>query len=169
MTNMICVGSIAGAYGVHGEVRIKSFCAVPEAIQDYSPLISEDGTQEFSLALIGHVKSGFSARIVGVETKEQADALRGVQLFTPRDQLPSLPDDEFYYSDLVGLDVQDTGGETIGTVASVDNHGADDLLEVRLVGGGETALIPFTKAIVPTIDMEKGLLVIDPPEGLLPQ
>ncbi len=169
MTDLICVGSIAGAYGVRGELRIKSFCADPEAIQDYSPLVSEDGTQDFALALIGRIKSGFSARIVGVDTKEQADALKGTQLFARRDQLPALPDDEYYYSDLIGLSVRDTGGAVIGTVASVDNHGADDLLEVRLATGGETALIPFTKSIVPTVDMEKRLLVIDPPEGLLPQ
>ena len=75
------------------------------------------------------VKNGFAARIVDVDTKEQADALKGVQLYALRDDLPSLPDDEFYHADLIGLEVFDTGGTLLGRVKAVQNYGADDLLE----------------------------------------
>ena len=126
----IIVGAIAGAFGVHGEVRLKSFCADPEAIGDYSPLTSEDGARTFELTLTRAIKNGFTARIGGVDTKEEADALKGVTLFADRDQLPSLPDDEFYHADLIGLSVLDTGGTVLGTVRNVLNHGAGDLLEV---------------------------------------
>ncbi len=166
MTEKIVVGAIAGAYGVRGEVRIKSFCATPEDIETYAPLTDEAG-RVYTLALVGPIKNGFSARIVEVSSKEAADALKGTQLLAERDQLPNLPDDEFYHTDLMGLSVVDVGGAEIGTVKTVQNHGADDLLEVTLKGGAATALVPFTKAVVPTVDLEAGRIVIDPPEGLL--
>jgi ribosomal 30S subunit maturation factor RimM len=84
MTEQICVGAIAGSYGVRGEVRLKSFCAIPEDIEAYSPLSNEDGTQSYTLVLVRAIKNGFTARVGGVETKEQADALKGLRLFAPR-------------------------------------------------------------------------------------
>lgn len=168
MSDMICVGAIAGAYGVRGEVRVKSYCAVPEDIENYNPLLSEDGKRSFTLAILRPIKNGFSARITEVSTKEQADALRGVTLFAQRDQLPSLPDDEFYHADLIGLEVFDTGGTLLGRVKSVQNHGADDLLELQLNGSSATTFLPFTKAIVPTVDLATGRIVTDPPFGILP-
>lgn len=163
---MICVGVISGSYGVHGELRVKSFCATPEDIETYSPLSTEDGRRSFALALIRPMKNGFVARIADVATKEQADALRGTQLFARREQLPTLPDDEYYYSDLTGLDVFDTGGTLLGQVKSVQNHGAADLLEVHVAGATATVLVPFTMAIVPTVDLAARRIVTDPPEGL---
>ncbi|MEO9683121.1 MAG: ribosome maturation factor RimM [Tateyamaria sp.] len=162
----ICVGVISGSYGVNGEVRIKSFCAQPDDIETYSPLSSEDGTRKFTLALIRPMKAGFVARIADVASKEQGDALKGVKLFAHRDQLPNLPDDEYYYSDLTGLTVYDTGGVVLGQVKTVHNHGAGDLLEVQLPGASATVLIPFTKADVPTVDLATGRIVADPAEGL---
>ncbi len=165
MTDRVVVGAIAGAYGVRGEVRIKSFCAVPEGIETYSPLTDESGRQ-YDVALLGPIKNGFSARVVQIETKEEADALKGTALYARRDQLPSLPDDEFYHADLIGLTVSDTGGGVLGTVKAVHNHGADDLLEVQRPDSSATVLIPFTSAIVPTVDLDAGRIVADPPEGL---
>jgi len=168
-TDKVCVGAISGSYGVRGEVRVKSFCAVPEDIETYSPLTDEGGTREFTLALLHPVKNGFSARITQVATKEDADALKGVQLFARRDQLPSLPDDEYYHSDLMGLDVYDTGGTLLGRVKTVQNHGADDLLELQLAGSSATTFLPFTKSGVPTVDLAARRIVADPPDGILPE
>ncbi len=166
MSDLICVGAVAGAYGVRGEVRIKSFCAVPENIETYSPLLSEDGTRSFSLSLTRKIKNGFAARLGGIETKEQADAARGLQLFTQRDRLPNLPDDEFYHTDLIGLDVLDTGGTLLGKVRAVQNHGAGDLLEIHGPALNGTVLLPFTRSAVPTVDLETGRIIADPPDGL---
>jgi|TARA_X000000950_G_C13784572_1_gene606616 16S rRNA processing protein RimM len=168
VSDKISVGAISGAYGVRGELRIKSYCAVPEDIESYSPLSSEDGTRSFNLALVRPVKNGFVARITDVTSKEEADALRGTVLFAQRDQLPSLPDDEFYHTDLIGLEVYDTGGTLIGKVKTVQNHGADDLLETQLAGSAQTVFLPFTKAAVPTVDLATGRIIADPPEGILP-
>lgn len=160
----VCVGALAGSFGVQGEVRLKSFCAEPSAIADYGPLWTEDGSQSFKIKLTRPVAGGFGARLAGVTTKEQADALKGVQLYADRARLPKLPDDEFYHSDLIGLTVADTGGRVLGKVAAVQNHGAGDILEVT--GGAKALLIPFTLAIVPTVDLAAGRIVVDLPEGL---
>lgn len=169
MTDMICVGAIAGSYGVRGELRVKSYCAVPEDIETYTPLWSEDRSRQFALAILRPVKNGFAARIAEVNSKEEADALRGTALYAERDQLPSLPDDEYYHADLIGLSVYDTGGVLLGTVKTVQNHGADDLLELQLAGSSATTFLPFTKAAVPTVDLASGRIVADPPHGVLPE
>lgn len=166
MSDLICVGAIAGAFGVNGEIRLKSFCAIPEDIVSYSPLTTEDASQSYTIALARPINNGFAARLGGVTSKEQADALRGTRLFARRDQLPSLPDDEYYYTDLVGLEVLDTGGTLLGHVKSVLNHGAADLLEIHGDGLKDTVLLPFTLAAVPTVDLTKGRIIADPPDGL---
>ncbi|MEM7520366.1 MAG: ribosome maturation factor RimM [Pseudomonadota bacterium] len=169
MSDLIPVGAIAGAYGVRGEVRVKSYCAVPEDIERYNPLSSEDGKTHFALAILRPIKNGFAARIAQVATKEQADELRGTTLFARRSEMPSLPDDEFYHADLIGVAVYDTGGVLLGVVKTVQNHGADDLLELQLTGGAATVFLPFTKAAVPTVDLAAGRIVADPPLGILPE
>lgn len=167
-SDLICVGAIGGAFGTRGEVRLKSFTAEPSAIADYAPLFSADGATSWSVTITRPVKNGFAARLSGVSSKEEADALRGTRLFVPRDRLPSLPDDEFYHADLIGLEVHDTGGAPLGRVKSVQNNGADDLLELVVPGLSATVLLPFTRAAVPTVDLAAGRIVADPPDGLFP-
>ncbi|MEC3860777.1 ribosome maturation factor RimM [Mesobacterium sp. TK19101] len=166
MAELICVGAIAGAFGVQGEVRLKSFTADPEAIANYGPLSTEDGATRFEVELTRAIKNGFAARLSGVATKEQADALKGTRLYAPREVLPSLPDDEFYHADLIGLTVFDTGGAELGRVKAVLNHGAGDILELTVPGNSATVLLPFTLAIVPTVDLSSERIVADPPDGL---
>lgn len=165
--NRVCVAALAGAFGVRGEVRLKSFCANPGDVASYGPLESEDGTRAFEVTLGKPLKNAFSARLSGVSTKEQADALRGTRLYLDRSLLPDLDDDEYYHADLIGLAVFDTGGTEIGTVHTVMDHGAGDLLELRVPGASNTVLLPFTRAAVPTVDVAGGRIIADPPEGLL--
>lgn len=164
----VVVGSIAGAFGVRGEVRLKSYCSDPEAIAEYTPLYTKDGRSFPVVVLTGITNNGLTAHMDGIVTKEDADALKGTELFASRDVMPDLPDDEFYYTDLIGLSVFDTGGNDLGTVKTVVNHGATDLLEVTKMGYRDTVLLPFTKAAVPTVDIAAGRIVADPPEGLFP-
>lgn len=163
MSDLICVGAIAGSFGVSGEVRLKSFCSEPTDIASYGPLRTEDG-REFSITLTRPVSGGLGARLKGINTKEQADALRGTSLFVPRNRLPSLPDDEFYHADLIGLAAYDTGGALIGKVTAVYNHGAGDILEISPTSHKSALLLPFTMAIVPNVDLAAGRIVVDLPE-----
>lgn len=162
-TDRICVGAIAGAFGVKGEVRLKSFCAEPSDIAGYGPLMTEDGKRSFTVRLTRPVTGGLGARLSGVATREDAEALKGVTLWAPRTALPSLPDDEFYHADLIGLEVVDTGGQVLGRVRAVFDHGAGDILEV--VGGAQILLLPFTRAVVPTVDLTARRIVADPPDS----
>ena len=163
MTDRTCVGAIGGAFGVRGEVRLKSFCTAPEDIAAYGPLTTEDGARRFTVTLTRPVTGGLGARLSGVETKEQADALKGVTLWADRAALPSLGDDEFYHADLIGLTVADTGGAVLGTVRAIHDYGAGDILEVA--GPSGVLLIPFTRAAVPTVDLAAGRIVADPPDS----
>ncbi|MES2913727.1 MAG: ribosome maturation factor RimM [Pseudomonadota bacterium] len=164
MSDLICVGAIAGAFGVAGEVRLKSFCSEPTDIAAYGPLMSEDGSRDYHVTLTRPVAGGLGARIQGVSTKEQADALRGTSLYVPRDRLPRLPDDEFYHADLIGLSAYDPGGAMIGKVTAVYNHGAGDILEISPAGHKSALLLPFTLAIVPNVDLAAGRIVVDLPD-----
>lgn len=165
----VIVGALGGAFGVQGEVRLKSFCADPASIADYVPLYTEDGRAFDQVVITGQLKNAFSARISGIVSKEDADALRNTTLYADRSVMPPTEDDEFYYTDLIGLAVVDTGGAPLGIVKTVFDHGAGDLLEITLPGSSETVLLPFTQAAVPTVDLTAGKIVADPPEGLFPE
>lgn len=168
-TDRVIVGSFGGSFGVKGEVRLKSFCSDPAAIADYVPLYSEDGRAFAQIVLTGQLKNGFSAQVSGIITKEDADALRNVTLYADRSAMPPAEDDEYYYADLIGLTVKDTGGATLGVVKTVVDHGAGDLLEITLPGASETTFLPFTQAAVPTVDLAAKTIIADPPEGLFPE
>ena len=162
----IIVGSIAGAFGVHGDVRLKSYCAEPAAIAEYTPLTRGDGATITTIVVKGMAKGALIARVDGITTKEEADAVKGVDLYAQRNQLPSLPDDEFYHADLIGLVAFDTGGAELGRIKAVQSNGADDLLEITAPSLKDSVLVPFTRAIVPTVDLATGRVIIDPPGGL---
>jgi len=167
MTDRICIAAIAGAFGVRGEVRLKAFTATPEDVAAYGAVTTEDAAQSFTITLSGQTTKGaFIARLSGIATKEQAEALKGTRLYVDRTRLPNLPDDEYYHADLIGLEVYDTGGTLLGTVKSVLNHGASDILEVQVPGLPAPALLPFTLEAVPTVDLIAGRIIADPPDGV---
>lgn len=162
----VCLGAIAGAFGVRGEVRLKSFCADPAAIASYGPLETEDGRRRLAVTLTGAAGGALVARLSGVATREDAEALRGTRLYADRAALPAPEEDEYYHADLIGLAVQDSGGRPLGRVQAVLNHGAGDLLEIAAPGLKAPLLLPFTRAVVPTVDLAAGVIVADPPEGI---
>jgi 16S rRNA processing protein RimM len=160
----ICVAEIGGAHGIRGEVRLKSFTAVPDAITRYGPLESDDG-RRFEIAALRPTKGLFIARLKGVGDRNAAEALRSLKLYVPRTRLAPPEPDEFYHADLIGLDVFDTTGRALGRIVAVPNYGAGDLLEIAPADGRPPVLLPFTKAAVPTVDMAARRIVADPPAG----
>lgn len=168
---MVLVGAITGPHGVKGEVKVKTFTAEPSAVAAYGPLFDAKGQRRFDLTLHGKGagkgggggKGIVVARIAGIEGRDQAEALKGQQLFVPRAALPKLADDEeFYLADLVGLAVEDRDGAILGRVTEVQNHGAGDFVTVE--GGPQGAFdLSFTKAFVPLVDLAAGRIVADLP------
>jgi 16S rRNA processing protein RimM len=161
------LGVFGAAQGVRGEVRIKSFTADPKAIGAYGALTDAAGARVFAFESLRALKDEMLvARVKGVSTREAAQALNGVELFARREQLPPPGEDEFYYDDLVGLAAVTREGSRLGRVVALSNFGAGDILEIALEGGGETLVLPFTKAVAPEIDFAAGRIVIEPPREI---
>lgn len=161
----VCLGVVVGARGLKGDLRIKSFTQRPEDIAAYGTLEDEAGDRRFALSVSGQAKGVVIARAKGVDDRTAAEKLKGVRLYVDRSVLPPPDEDEFYLSDLIGLRAEGPDGD-LGTVRTVADFGAGDVLEIT-GGGFGTVMVPFTKAIVPVVDIAGGRLVIDPPEGLL--
>ena len=161
----VCVAQIGAPVGVRGEVRVKPFTAEPDAVARYGPLESEDGARRFEVIAARPAKDMLAVRFRGVDTRDAAEALRNLRLYVPRERLDPPEEDEFYHADLIGLDAVGLDGSLIGKVTAVPNFGAGDLIEIAPAGGGPSVLLPFTRAGVPEIDLARGRLVVDPPEG----
>jgi 16S rRNA processing protein RimM len=162
----LCVGIVTGAHGVRGAVRLKSFTAEPESIAAYGPLEDEKGERRFALRLVGSAKGVLIAVIPGIDDRDRAEALRGLRLYLRRSALPPPDEDEYYHADLIGLAVTLADGTALGTVRAVHDLGAGDTLEVERLAG-PPVMVPFTRAVVPVVDLDAGRLFIDPPPGLL--
>jgi 16S rRNA processing protein RimM len=162
----VCVGVITGAHGVQGAVRIKSFTADPNDVAHYGPLEDETGERRFPVRLVGSAKGVVIARLPGIADRDRAEALRGLRLYLPRAALPPTADEEYYHADLIGLEAALGDGTSIGQVRAVHDFGAGDTLEIERPIG-PPAMVPFTRAIVPIVDLAAGRLVLDPPPGLI--
>ena len=157
----VLVGVFGAPQGLKGELRIKSYTGEPRDVGAYGPLTAGDGRRAFTLLSLRPLKDDMLvARVEGVEDRDAAARLTNTELFVPRDRLPPPEPDEFYHVDLVGLRAEDEDGAALGRVRGIENHGAGDILEVVPDRPGETLLVPFTLAFVPTIDFESGRLVV---------
>ncbi|MFC5508791.1 MULTISPECIES: ribosome maturation factor RimM [Hyphomicrobiales] len=163
--DLILLGVIGAAHGIKGEVRIKAFTGDPLAIADYGPLTDEKG-RRFEIAEIRPAKEVVVARLKGITSREAAESLNGVNLYVARDRIPAPEDeDEFLQADLIGCAVVGPDGVVLGTVTTVANYGAGDLLDI-LLPDGRSVLMPFTKAFAPRIDIAARRIEAVPPEGL---
>jgi 16S rRNA processing protein RimM len=157
----VLLGRITGAHGLKGEVKIAAFTAAPEDIAAYGALTGADGAREFHIASFRVAPGGsIVARLRGVSDRDQAEAMRGVDLYAPRSALPPPDEDEYYYSDLIGLQAVSPEGEAVGEIVAVQNFGAGDLLEVRFASERQPVLIPFDGAHVPRVDVEAGRVTV---------
>jgi 16S rRNA processing protein RimM len=163
-SRLIALGVFGAPQGVRGEVRVKSYTSDPKAIAGYGVLT--DGRDErFVLESVRLLKDDMLvARVGGVASREAAAALTGTELFARREQLPPPGEDEFYYDDLIGLAAMTRDGVTLGRVVALTNYGAGDILEIMPEAGGESVLLPFTKAVAVAIDFPGGRILIESPD-----
>lgn len=160
---LLLVARVAGAFGVKGEIRITTFTDDPLALARYKALLRRDGSTALTITSARIAKSGVVARAKEVATREEAEALRGLQLFISRDILPPPEEDEFYLADLIGMAIVAPDGAAIGSVKSVHDFGAGDLIEVLPEGGGATWWLSFTREAVPEVRLADRVLVAVPP------
>ena len=162
----ICVGAIAGAHGVRGEVRIKPFTETPDAVAAYGDVHTEDGSCVFKITRFRIAKGMVIAALDGVKNRNQAEELKGTRLYVSRENLPVPDEDEFYHTDLIGLSAELDDGSNFGEVIAVHDFGAGDILEIRRADGEANLLLPFTVDAVPRVDLAKHTVFITLPEEI---
>ena len=156
----IALAAVAGAHGVKGELRLKLFTDSIDSLSRHSKL--SVGGAERQLLSIRDGKMAV-ARFEGIADRAAAEALRGSLVEVDRSSLPPLEEDEYYHADLIGLDAVTTANEPLGRVLAIHNFGAGDIIEIAPPQGA-TMLLPFTNAVVPTVDLAGGRVVIELPE-----
>jgi 16S rRNA processing protein RimM len=162
MAAPICVARIGAAHGVRGAVKLWTFTEDPLAVKRYGPLATKDGARAFEVATAREAKGHLVATLKGVATREDAERLNGIELYIARDKLPATDADEYYHADLIGLAAVSSAGEPIGRVIAIHNFGAGDIIEIA-PPHGTTMLLPFTNAVVPTVDLANDRVVVELP------
>jgi len=163
MSNDVLLGVVIGAQGLKGEVKVKTFTETAEKLGAYGPLHTKDG-RKFVVAKARAAKDIGVVQFEGISMRDEAESLKGVELYVSRSALPRGEEHEFYHADLIGLRAEDEVGRAIGKVIALHNFGAGDVIEIEREDGGGTVLMPFTREIVPAIDIAEGRIVIAAPE-----
>lgn len=158
---LVIMGKIAGAYGIKGWVKVMSFTHPPEKILRYRPWqLLKDGQPQ-----VVKVKSGkphgktLVAWLEGIDDRNQAELLNGYEIAIERQQLPKLDNNEYYWSDLIGLKVINLQGIEFGVVTSLVETGANDVLVVQ---GERERLVPWIlEQVIIKVSLEEGLMTVD--------
>jgi 16S rRNA processing protein RimM len=156
----ILVGEIGRPHGVRGLVKLRSFTADPAAIAEYGPLTDASGMHRYAITVL----ADDLARIDGVNDRDAAQRMTGTRLYVERRQLPPPAPDEFYLADLIGLRAETPAGQSLGTVRAVEDHGAGCFI---VLDGPPERLLPFSRAVVPEVDLAGGRLVVEPPAEIV--
>jgi 16S rRNA processing protein RimM len=165
MPTQICVARIGAAHGVRGAVKLWTFTEDPLAVQSYGLLMTKDGARQFEIANVREAKDHLVATFKGIATRNDAEKLNGIELYVPREKLPATDDGEYYHADLIGLAAVNAADEPLGHIIAIHNFGAGDIIEIAPPKGA-TMLLPFTNAVVPTVDIEGGRVVIELPQEI---
>ena len=165
MPDRICIARIGAAHGVRGAVKLWPFTEDPLAVIDYGPLTTKDGARQFEVATARAAKDHLVATLKGVATREDAERLNGIELYIAREKLPATDADEYYHADLIGLAAVNAANEPIGRVLAIHDFGAGTIIEIA-PPSGPTMLLPFTNAVVPTVDLAGGRVVIELPREI---
>jgi 16S rRNA processing protein RimM len=163
--SQVCVARIGAAHGVRGAVKLWTFTEDPLAVKRYGPLLTKDGARQFEVTHAREAKGHLVATLKGVATREEAERLNGLELYIAREKLPATSEDEYYHADLIGLAAETAAGQPLGRVIAIHNFGAGDIIEIAPPHGA-TTLLPFTNAVVPSVDLAGGRVVIELPDEI---
>jgi 16S rRNA processing protein RimM len=158
---MVVVGRFGAPYGVKGWLNVISYTDPLENLVGYRPwFVDRRGNwTELAIAQTRPHRNGFVVQIVGVEERNAAQAFTGQAIGVPDGALPEVGEDEFYWKDLIGLDVVDQSGAVLGQVSDLMATGANDVIVVR-TGAGEI-LIPFVRQVVTDVDLQAKRILVD--------
>lgn len=167
VSTYICMGVILAAHGIKGEVKIHPYSQNPEDLVSYGPLYNQSGDKLYELRIKRVQNNAVIATVKGCNDRNAAEQLRGTKLYIPRQALPEPDAEEFYHEDLLNLKVLLPDATEIGIITAVHNFGAGDMLEVALSGSNKTEMLPFTKAVIPHINLAEGFVTYCPPEVIM--
>jgi 16S rRNA processing protein RimM len=165
VAEQICIARIGAAHGVRGAVKLWTFTEDPLAVKAYGPLVTKDGARQFELTHVREAKGHLVATLKGITTRDAAERLNGVELYVAREKLPATGEGEYYHADLIGLAAVTPADQPLGRVIAIHNFGAGDIIEIAPPHGA-SLLLPFTNAVVPSVDLKGGRVVIELPNEI---
>jgi 16S rRNA processing protein RimM len=165
MSSQVCVARIGAAHGVRGAVKLWTFTEDPLAVTRYGLLSTKDGARQFEVAQAREARDHLVATFKGVTTRDDAERLNGLELYVARDRLPATDEDEYYHADLIGLAAVTAANEPLGEVIAIHNFGAGDIIEIA-PPAGTSIMLPFSNAVVPTVDLAARRVVITLPQEI---
>jgi 16S rRNA processing protein RimM len=168
--DMICVGFVRGPHGIKGMVAVRAHSGDPDSLFGHDCLFDKTGERQFKLKLSHAKKDDYIVKISGIETRNDAEAAKGLEFYVPATQLPDLKEEEFYHKDLIGLTVLDDTGAKRGVIRGIYDFGSGDTLDILFdmpENKKRVEMVLFTKEYVPTIDIKNSTVTVNIPEGLL--
>ncbi|SHF54978.1 16S rRNA processing protein RimM [Kaistia soli DSM 19436] len=161
--NRVILGQFGAAHGIRGEVKLQAYTEDPLGVADYGPVTLDDG-RVVEFISVRPQGEGIVARVKDIGDRTAAETLRNRRFSVDRSVLPTIDEeDDFYYADLVGLRAELADGASYGSVVAMQNFGAGDLIEIMPAPGGRSFYLPFTRAVVPVVDIAGGRIVVEPP------
>jgi 16S rRNA processing protein RimM len=154
------MGRIAAPFGIKGWVKVQTFSENPGALMEFDSwrIGREDQQRDYAVAESQDHSNTLVARFEGINDRDQAFALRGLEVSVPRSALPDPADDEYFWADLIGMEVVNEQGMVLGRVESLMETGAHDVLVIK---GSKEHLIPFIDAFVGKVDVAAGTIAVD--------
>lgn len=164
-SDKVVIGKIGAPHGVKGWVKINTYTDTPEGIFDYQPWLLGDG-KEYQIDQWRPHGKVLVAKIVGIETRDDAERIKNLDISISADQLPELDENEFYWRELTGMQVVTTQGYDLGVVKDVFNTGANDIIQVRANAkdafGLKERLLPFVMdEVIQSVDKEGKVITVD--------
>lgn len=169
--NLVLYGKITKRHGLYGEVKVFAFGGHPETLSGigkvYVEVPDREEPRRFGLSRIKIQKNVAIVKLEDVDTPEAADALKNFHVLVEKDDLHPPGEDEYYWTDLIGLRVRTSHGDNIGEVGDIINSGGYDILVIKSPERGREFLVPFVKKFVTAVDLEALMITVEPVEGLL--
>lgn len=159
---MVIMGRVASAHGIRGWVKIQPFTEYLDSLLDYDTwwIGREHGPwREVKVEQSEVHNKTLAALLAGCPDRNAAERLKGQLIAVPRSELPEQDEDEYYWSDLIGMSVVNEAGERLGTVANLLETGANDVLSVK--GDSGEILIPFVEAAIKKVDLQNKTILVD--------
>ena len=168
MSEPVVVGQLGAVYGIKGWLKVNSFTDQPEGIFDYRPWLIKNGSSWREIQVTGWKRhgKGLICKLVDIDEREQAQMLTGADIAVSAESFSALPDDEFYWRDLIGCRVKNIKGYDFGLVTQLMETGSNDVLVVKANAndafGQRERLIPFLEdQVIKSVNIQDSIIEID--------